>query len=484
LKSKDFFCLFLLTAAAFAIQGYHPAAEDAEIYIPQILKILHPNLYPFGSEFFQAHAHRTFFPDLVAASARLTHLPLDYILFVWQLATLFLVLLACWKLAGQLFADPRARWGAVAFTAALLTLPVAGTSLLIFDQYLNPRSIALFASLFSIADALDKKWLRMALWTLFAAAIHPLMAVFGFSLIAVIIVLDYASTRKCETPAIVAQAGIFLAYPSDAYVRALQIRRYFFILRWEWFEWLGIFGPLLLLWWFSRLAKKHGMARLDLVCRSLIAFELVYFVMALVMTIPPQFISLVRIQPMRSLELVYIFLCLIGGGLLGQWVLRDRVWRWLVLFIPLCAGMFYAQQSLFPASPHVELPGRVPQNDWLQAFAWIRQNTPADAIFVTNPRRMRLPGEDHHGFRALTERSVLPDAGKDSGISSMFPDLPIAEHYEVEAKAQQDWDHFTTEDFERLHRDWGVTWAVLDRPEITLTDCPYSNRTLRVCRVN
>lgn len=484
MKAKNFFYLLLITAGALAIHGYHPAVEDAEIYNPQILKILHPNLYPFGAEFFESHAHMTFFPNLVAASVRLTHLPFDYILFLWHVTTLFLVLLACWRLSGEFFTEARSRWAGVVFVAALLTLPVAGTSLYIFDQYLNPRSIALFAALFSLADALERKWVRVALWTLFAAAIHPLMAVFGLSLVAVTLWLNRSHGKAHAAAACLLPFGISLASPSEAYRRALQIRSYFFILRWEWYEWLGIFGPLLLLWWISRLAKKRGMARVDLMCRSLIVFELVYFLIALVTTIPPQLVALARFQPMRSLLLVYIFLCLIGGGMLGQWVLRDRVWRWLVLFIPLCVGMFYVQRELFPASPHVEFPGRVPANNWLQAFAWIRQNTPTDAIFAVNPEHMRIPGEDHHGFRALAERSRLADAGKDSGISTMFPNLPLAEHYEDQAKAQQGWDHFKADDFQRLHRDWGVTWVLLDRPGVTLPDCPYSNQLLRVCRVN
>jgi hypothetical protein len=484
LRSKDFFYLLLLTAVALLVHGYHPAVEDAEIYNPQILRILHPNLYPFGSEFFESHAHVTLFPNLVAASVRLTHLPFDYALFLWHVTTLFLVLLACSRLSGELFTEARARWAGVALVAALLTLPVAGTSLYIFDQYLNPRSIAVFASLFSLADALERKWVRVALWTAFAAAIHPLMAVFGLSLLAVTVWLNRSRNEAPAGVACLLPFGISFAYPSEAYRRALQTRSYFFILRWEWYEWLGIFGPLLLLWWIGRLARKRGMGRVELICRALIIFELVYFLIALVTTIPPQLVALARFQPLRSLQLVYILLFLIGGGMLGQWVLRNRVWRWLVLFVPLCSGMFYVQRALFPASPHLELPGRVPANNWLQAFAWIRQNTPADAIFAVNPEHMRIPGEDHHGFRALAERSMLPDAGKDSGISTMFPNLPLAEHYEELAKAEQGWDHFKAEDFERLHRDWGVTWVLMDRPGMTLLDCPYSNKLLRVCRVH
>ena len=40
---------------------------------------------------------------------------------------IFLLLLACWEFGGICFGSTRARWGAVALIASLLTLPVAGT---------------------------------------------------------------------------------------------------------------------------------------------------------------------------------------------------------------------------------------------------------------------------------------------------------------------------------------------------------------------
>ena len=34
----------------------------------------------------------------------------------------------------------------------------------------------------------------------------------------------------------------------------------------------------------------------------------------------------------------------------GLLLLKGHLWRWLVLFVPMCAGMFVAQRSLFPGS--------------------------------------------------------------------------------------------------------------------------------------
>ena len=84
LKLKDFCLLSLLTLGALLVHGYHPWVEDAEIYLPGVEKILHPELFPFNAQFFESHAHLTFFPNFVATSVRLSHLPLIFVLLFWH----------------------------------------------------------------------------------------------------------------------------------------------------------------------------------------------------------------------------------------------------------------------------------------------------------------------------------------------------------------------------------------------------------------
>ena len=68
-----------------------------------------------------------------------------------HLASVFLLLAACWDLSGKCFADPKARRGGVTLIAALLTLPVAGAALYIMDQYVNPRNLVAFALIFAVS---------------------------------------------------------------------------------------------------------------------------------------------------------------------------------------------------------------------------------------------------------------------------------------------------------------------------------------------
>jgi len=501
-----FFLLLLLTFGALLVHGYHPYAEDAEIYLPGVEKILNPTLFPVGREFFASHASLTLFPNLIAFSIRVTHVPLEVGLFLWHVASIFLLLLACWELSSVCFASARARWGAVCMVAALLTIPVAGTALYIMDQYLNPRNLAAFAGIFAVARTLEQKYLRALLWLVFAACVHPLMAAFAFSFCLLLVVMKLVSEKYDMTFAagqgagtqIIAGAATALGClllpfgislgpaSSEAYHQAAMRHGFHYIQRWEWYEQLGIFAPVLLFWWSARVAsarraRERRWRSLELLCRAFIVYDLIYFVMALAVDLPARFESLARLQPLRSLHLLYMAMFVVIGGFLGEYVLQNRVWRWLALFIPLSAGMFLAQRELFPAGSHVEWPGAAPSNPWAQAFVWIRQNTPVDAVFAIDPEYMQIPGEDEIGFRCLTQRSRLADANKDNGVVSMFP--PLAEKWWEQVKAQTPWKKFGLEDFARLKQKYGVGWVVVQQPGVAGLDCAYQNAAVQVCRV-
>src|SRR5260370_13769571 len=99
LNVKRIFGLALLTAVALLIHGYHPYAEDAEIYLPGVLKMLDARLFQANTEFFGQHAGHTLYPNLIAALVRLSHLSVACIAFLAQIASLFLLLSGAWRLA-------------------------------------------------------------------------------------------------------------------------------------------------------------------------------------------------------------------------------------------------------------------------------------------------------------------------------------------------------------------------------------------------
>jgi hypothetical protein len=501
----------LLTAAALLVHGYHPYAEDAEIYLPGVEKILNPRLFSMGREFFASHASLTFFPNVIAFSLRISHVPLAAGIFTWHVASLFLLLLACWELSGILFARDRARWAGVCLVAALFTIPVAGTALYIMDQYLNPRNLAAFCAVFAVARCLQKKYVRAAFWVLAAACVHPLMWAFAFSLCALLWLMDKRIDKQMDkqmdkldpagnsairsggadsSAGFTTACGIccflpfgitFVPSASPAYHVAAMQHNFHYIGVWQWYEWLGIIAPILLLWWFRGIAVRQQRKAVSRLCGALIIYALIYCAAALVVDLlPPRFESLTRFQLLRSFHITYMLLFLIAGGFAGEYLLKNHWWRWLMLFVPLGAGMFLAQRELFPQSAHVEWPGAAPRNPWARAFVWARGHTPEDALFALDPRFMQLRGEDEIGFRCLAERSRLADDTKDSGAVSMFP--PLAEEWWAQLQAQTPWKDFQLQDFERLKIRYGVSWIVVRQP-VAGVECDYEDQGVRVCRL-
>ncbi len=480
-RARTLTLLFFLTCAAVLVHGYHPLVEDAEIYVPGIKKAIDPALYPFNDGFFASHARLTLFPNLMAWSVRITHLPLEWILLAWHFACIFLLLAGCWKLGRACFGSVRAAWGGTALVASLLTIPVAGTALYIMDQYVNPRGFSTAASVWIVLAVVRRKYLQAGVWILLVALIHPLMAGFVLAYAVLLIAGRRMQQALSLQPFALVLLPITLFPPvTGAYQQVLESHSYFFLLRWAWYEWLGIIGPLLLLWWLGRIAHRRKLVLVERLCFTSIVFGLLFLLIGLMITIPPQFVRLAELQPMRSLLLIYVLLFVISGGLLVEHVLKAKLWRWLV-FVPVCGGMFYAQRQLFPATPHLEWPGRRTGNEWVQAFLWIRGNTPVNAYFALDPEHMRLPGEDQHGFRAIAERAMLADRVKDSGAVTMFPAL--AQTWLEQVSGQQGWKDFGAEDFSRLHRQFGVDWVVLQQPGVAGMDCPYHNAALLVCRI-
>jgi hypothetical protein len=505
--------LVLLTTLAFAVMGYHPGLEDDAFYLAAIKRNLNPALFPHDSEFFRLQFQATIFDKLIALSARFSHIPLDWTILLWQFAAIFSLLHGCWRIARRCFAPPEAQWAAVTTVALLLTLPVSGTAINLADQYLHPRTLATAAIVTAIVAVLDRRLWLAGLLLAAAFSIHAIMASFGISFCAFLLWNQRASWSKRSSVTLAAAfflpMGWIFEPASDAWRQAAATRGFYFLARWQWYEWLGIFAPLVLLYLLLRLLRSRRTDRDDAPALPLLVSSLLYYgvfqiAVALLIMLPPSLERLRPFEPIRCLHLIYLLFFLIAGGLLGRYVLGRKVYRWLLLFLPLGAGMFYAQRQMYSASAHLEFPGIAPRNPWLQAFAWIRQNTPVDSLFALDPHYVTLPGEDYHGFRALAERSVLADYEKDGGMAARVPRL--APRWLREVTAQSGWQNFQAADFQRLKNDFGVSWVILSRgseqkgaqkdiqqdvaqataardPAHLGMTCPYQNAQLQVCRL-
>ena len=486
--------LLLLTVLAFCVLGYHPGLEDDAFYLAAIKRDLNPTLFPHDAEFFRIQFQATIFDKVIALSARLTHVPVAWTSLLWQLTAIFLVLHGCFRIARRCFARPAAQWAAVGMIAALLSMPLPGIAINLADQYLHPRTLATALILAAIVAVFDRRIWTATAFLIVALAVHAIMACFGISFCAILFWnLNESSPERRVIPvpaAALIPLGWLFEPASDAWRKAASTRSFYFVAHWEWYEWLGIFGPLALLFafqWFTlrRVEGEGEISEDDVLLRPLV-MSLLYFgvfqtVIGLAIMLPPSLERLRPFEPMRYLHLLYLLFFLIAGGLLGDHVLKRKKYRWFLLFVPLGVGMFLAQREMFPASPHLELPNAHPSNPWLEAFAWVRQNTPSDALFALDPHYMELPGEDYHGFRALAERSALADYDKDAGMAARVPGL--APRWLQEVSATTGWKDFQSQDFARLNRDFGVTWVVLSAESTADLACPYQNTAIKVCRL-
>jgi hypothetical protein len=469
--------LLAMTVAAMLILGYHPGLEDDSYYLAAIRHDLNPALFPHDADFFRLQFQATLFDELVAASVRLTHIPLACTELIWQFAAVFAILAACRRIAEHFFDEEGARWAAVGLVAAVLTIPIAGTGIAIVDQHLHPRALATAAILWAVTSVQEHRLRRAGLLLAAAASVHVIMAVFGISC-CVFVAIPRRARHALRTAAMLIPFPLdWLFDPSSpAWRTAAATRTFYYPMKWEWYEWLGVLAPVVLLWMFGSFER---LARLS---RRLAWFAVFQLAVALAILLPARLERLRPFEPMRYLQLVYIFMFLLMGGLLGKYLLRRAAWRWALLFVPLSLGMTYAQLQMYPATPHFEWPGAQTQNQWVKAFEWVGRNTPEESYFALDPNYMELPGEDFHGFRGLAARSALADNLKDPGMVARVPRL--ADRWLAESDALSGWRNFRAADFRRLKTGFGVDWVVLANPAVSGLSCPYQDGDLRVCRVD
>lgn len=476
----------LLTLVILLVQGYHPYANDAGIYIAGILKIIHPGLYRPDAPFIVSHSRLSVFAPLIGNFIRLTHASFAWTVFAVYLLAAALYLYACWQLAIRLLSTPAARFGALFMAAALYSLPVAGTALYVMDPYLTARSFSTPVDLLAVAAALDRRYLRTAALIALAFLLHPLMAAYAFAFVTVMIAFHRGRSRIAIALCAAGPVGAALADlaartrpVSSAYREAiLQPQHAFlFLSRWQPYEIAGAILPLL---FYAYAARRTGSRTpIGVVALAAVATGTSSLLIAALFVPVHGPYLLVPLQVMRINHIIYAIGLLLFGGFIGYLSTRRR-WLAPAFFLAAFAGMAIAASLTFPGCRRVEWPGLTPRNPWSQAFLWIRANTPRDAVFAFNPRLVYQPLEDEQSFRVFSERSQLPD-DKDSGAVAVFPSLAP-----LWARQRNATTHINTEsDAQRLAtlKPYGVTWILLPPAAPTHFPCPYQNRVTKVCRL-
>ena len=345
---------------------------------------------------------------------------------------------------------------------------------------------------------------------------------------------------------------------SAAYVRVALTRSYWFVAQWRWYEVVGLAAPLAILGVFARntvansfIGGSRGLQTPDadsfiggsrglhapdadsfnggsrglqapekrrnnrafrpgaglVAARALAGMALAAGATAAIAALrfaragaPTHLVA--RMQPLRVFHIVYLAMVLVLGATLGERVLGRVRWRWGVALAVLGGTMLAAARAAYPDSRHLELPWtttlNAERNPWVQAFLWVRANTPKDALFALdadyinarninagnqgiNARNQAGQSEDAQCFRAIAERSALADYSKDGGEASIAPEL--TGEWVAGQRAQATLSAETDAERVRALGPLGVSWVVLQADAATGFDCPYRNPAVQVCRL-
>lgn len=481
--------LIALTTAAILILGYHPAAEDGGIYSAALLQRLHPDLFAHSHPFVTAHLGRSLYLPLLAALHHILPLSLPWFFLLLHALSVFAVLFTAHKLVAASSFTPAAQFGAVFFLALGLSLPVAGTALYVADPYLTARSISTPLLLLCLVTILQQRWIFAFVLFALTVLLHPLMAVWGSLLL---LGTAASATKRPVRATAILSVGLLAVSGGIAYLAphensTMQMlahsRSYWFLSQWHWYEVAGALIPPVLLFGMTRLPRTSSLSPSanHLLRGTIFAFLLPVVISLLFVHADTSRLLLARMQPLRALHFGYVLFLLMLGAWLGQHLLQRSVVRWIFAALVLSLPLVCMQRSLYASSNHLEMPWTTPRNPWARAFLWAKQNTPVNALFALDARYVYSPAEDANCFRAIAERSSLPDAAKDGGVASVSSQL--ADTWLRGVQAQQGLD--TISDAIRLQRlqPLGVTWLVLRADATTSFACPYANEAAKVCKL-
>ena len=500
-----------LTLFAVFIHGYHPFADDGGVYLVGVKRLLHPELYPYWSDFVTVHLKFSLFAPAVAMLVHLSHLGLATVVFLIYAASIWLTLFAGWQIAARCTQSREGCIGAVTLLAMTLTIPVAGTSLALMDPYVTARSISTPFGLLALVGALDiagqlrqrmpVSWNSVALCEaglLIAASVHPLMAAYslGCLLLLVCVSLPGKTWRVASTSVLCCFAVGLAAFverispsPSAGYVEVARTRTYWFLATWHWYELIGLIGPLIVLGWVASRETESGFCpRQALAQMSMAACSSAVLVAMLFARLSSSSFVIAELQPLRIYQTVYAVMLLLIGVVVGESILKRSAGQWVgaaqwaILMAAVGAGMGLVQMLDFPDSAHLQKPGSANTNEWVQGFEWVRDNTPGDSRFALDANYINSAGEDSQNFRAIAERSALPDYAKDGGLASIDPEL-TAEW--IKAQPLQDGLDNAVDASKRARlRAEGIDWIIVEPATPTALECPFVNRALKVCRVS
>lgn len=491
-KRKTLLLLAVVSLVAAALLGYHPYAEDGGIYASALALRLNPSLFPAFRAFARAHTGKSLFIPVVAEIVQRSHLSQEVVLLVLYLLSIAAAVAAAYRMACVLLPERKQQLCSTLLFALAMGMPVGGTSLYVADPYLTSRSFSTPLILLGLAALLRRTYGSAVACGAISFAVHPLMTLWAL-LPAAFLLLCQKSARRMRDFILLAlvvvgvMAVIQIVAPVDSTaLRAASLSRgYWFPSQWQWYEWIGLVAPVLMLLAVADLfGKNKTMSSAAQTMAAAMAASMVTVTIGALLLIHTSNTAflLARLQPLRLLHLVsVVFVLMLGGWLAAS---DGRAWRRGVLCLfalGAVGGMLFLQRETYPHSSHWENPRERNGNGYEETALWLRQNTPVDALIAVDAHYTTAHGEDAQMVRAIAQRSTIPDAAKDGGIASVMPEL--ADTWWAGSQVQE--GLAALPDAQRLQRlhPYGATWILLPADAETAFPCPYRNTNAKVCRL-
>jgi len=506
MKLKDYLLITFLTLISPFIYGYYFGILDHDHKLPYINKLINPALYPNDYYFSQPQSTYSVFNYLVVFFQKLTNLSLPWLYLLLYLATLWLLLLAIYRLTYFIYKNKTISLLAVSFF--FLPKWAAQIGYQTHQFYFVTRDLSLAFSLLVLTLILAQKKYLAGFWIIIAFIVNPLIPL----------------------PVAVFWLVHFIKLPlfafNSAWITSLKQRgTYSFPHLWRWTGWgnLVLFLSLLLIpfkFLKSKTFNQHTktLKQFIFICLSLFLLQLFIGIMPLPVLVQFQFLRAINFIFILSLiafaSFIYkiinsqsrlISLLAITAALAVYfWNLHLTIWHFILIWSLPAAILLYPKKlklipaklrlnsailvlislhavyQLLVAKPQLDLPFYLryqnplvdvsDYSDWLAVQTWAKNHTPITAVLLTPP--------DRSGFRSFSQRSIVADA-KDGG--NIFYSQDFAEVWQQRINNLQSFDSFNLKGFQILKQKYPFDYLVLDNQhQLSELEPIYQNQSFAV----
>jgi hypothetical protein len=451
------FVLFVLAATANGA-GYRYGVSDQAVYIPLVVRALHPAAFPRDASLIDSQGRLMLSDQILAGIVRVTGVPLEYLFLAAYLLSLLLIWIAVVAIGRRLFISP---WLTVAFAAAVtLRHQIPRTTANSFEPYFHPRMLAFAVGALALAAVLHRRfWVAVAL-----VAVSTLLHVttglwFAVMLGVAMTCLDPSLRRLAIAGA--AAAAVFIVWAGivgplrssfvtmdPPWLEAVAGKGLF---AWDWpvWAWLTNLGLLVIAW--AAYRWKENRPELGAVVWGAAALAGVFLV-----TFPLVRARLalpVQLQISRVFWLVdfVALICLIGL------VRHERTAKAVAATLVAVAVVrgIYVMAVEHPERPLFAI--HLAASDWDDAMTWIRAQ-PLDAHVLADPGHAWKYGTS---VRVAAERDVFLEEVKDSAVAIYSRDVAV--RFLERVRASLDFDQMTAERARDLAARYDLDYLVFEK---------------------